>query len=242
MPTTKIGPYTIHHTDAQELHLLKREIFSQHCYAVEFATATPRILDLGAHIGLATLYFKKLYPAAIVTAVEPHPTAAALFEQNMWENDCRDVTLIAAAVVPQHLIDSDVFSLHEDEAGTWLSTTSRSAGAWNGQVKTAPLAAAVRTITLGSLLTEPVDLVKIDIEGLEQAVLSDLSAQELQRIDQLIIEFHPHASQHLDKLLKLLHAAGFTCRLTKDGSDIQIHQAQGLILIHAQRGTKRPTR
>jgi len=236
MPTTKIGTYTIHHTDAQELHLLKREIFSQQCYAVEFATATPRILDLGAHIGLATLYFKKLHPAAHITAVEPHPTAAALFEQNIWENDCRDVTLIQAAVAPQSLIDAGAFTLHADLAGSWLSTTSRSAGAWNGQMKTAPLTTTVRTIALASLLTEPIDLVKMDIEGLEQAVLGDLSAQELQRIDQLIIEFHPHHSQHLDKLLKLLHTAGFACQLTKDGAEIQPHQAQGLTLIHAQRG------
>lgn len=238
MPTRKIETYTIHYTDADELLALKREIFTQHSYFFETKNAQPRIIDAGAHIGLATLYFKKLFPAAQITAIEPHPTAVKLFEQNIWENDCSDVTIIEAALAPPL---TKRLKLHEDSEESWLSTTGQLEKAWSGQMQTRPLTSSVQTIDLASLIEEPVDLIKLDIEGMEQAVVMNLPAFILQKIGQFLIEFHPTKKQSLAQLVEFLEKRNFAVTLTQDGKKVFVQRATGLVMLHASNTSHSPT-
>ncbi len=50
-----------------------KEIFVDKIYAFPQAGKAPRILDLGANIGLSVLYFKSLFPDALIEAYEPDP-------------------------------------------------------------------------------------------------------------------------------------------------------------------------
>lgn len=231
MPTRKIDNFTIDYTDSDELLALKREIFTEHCYYFETENPQPKIIDLGAHIGLSTLYFKKLFPAANIAAVEPNPAAVALLETNLWQNDMQDVEVIAAAVAPHER----PLTLHQDVDQTWLSTTSVHERAWNSNMTTSPLTHTVKTISLNSLLEEPVELVKMDIEGMEQVVLSALSPATLQNIKQLIIEFHPTADQNLEMVIDFLERARFSTTVSKNGKSIAPNRARGLVMIHAVR-------
>ena len=58
----------------------------------------PRILDCGANVGLASLYFKKRYPEARVTAFEADPAIADVLRGNLLRNGCPDVEVVEAAV------------------------------------------------------------------------------------------------------------------------------------------------
>ena len=78
---TKLNQYIVHYTTSQEYHELKREIFSQGIYYFEADNDAPVIIDAGAHIGLATLYFKSLYPDARITAIEPYPRSFELLNK-----------------------------------------------------------------------------------------------------------------------------------------------------------------
>ncbi|HEX4602645.1 MAG TPA: hypothetical protein VH724_01505, partial [Candidatus Angelobacter sp.] len=56
------------------LVMLYSEIFARESYWFTSNKPNPVILDCGANIGMATLYFKWLYPLAQITAFEPDPT------------------------------------------------------------------------------------------------------------------------------------------------------------------------
>lgn len=227
MPIAKLGRYQIHYRNGEEYHRLKQEIFTQDLYYFETPTATPVIIDAGAHIGMATLYFKKLYPAARVTAIEPLPQNLELLEQNLWENRLDDVTVVKAALAAQAGHTTLHFDVSKDE---WFSTASFSPGAWNGQQKTQSV--SVTTVTVSQYINETVDLLKLDIEGAEQAVLREAEAS-LPRVKRMLIEFHPIAHQSLTSLLEFLSELNFKITLWKDGREIVAGDAKGLILIEA---------
>jgi hypothetical protein len=71
----------------------------------------------------------------------------------------------------------------------------------------------VRAARLSSYITKPVDLLKIDIEGAETEVISELHiAGKLKFIKQAIVEYHHHIDKDSDSLsvmLGILEAAGF---------------------------------
>ena len=54
--------------------------------SVSTATSTPRILDCGANVGLASLFFRRLYPQARITAFEADPALFAILEANLDAN------------------------------------------------------------------------------------------------------------------------------------------------------------
>jgi FkbM family methyltransferase len=49
------------------------------------------ILDCGANIGMATLFFKWLYPNARIDAFEPDPKTFQLLENNVKQNHLTNV-------------------------------------------------------------------------------------------------------------------------------------------------------
>jgi len=53
-------------------------IFLRNQDAFESETEEPVVLDVGSNIGLATLFFKRLFPRANVVAFEPDPQAYEL--------------------------------------------------------------------------------------------------------------------------------------------------------------------
>src|ERR1035441_6582175 len=71
----------------------------------------------------------------------------------------------------------------------------------------------VRTVRLSDYITEDVDLLKLDVEGSEMAILEDLmAAGKLERVRQIIGEYHHHVKPDEDRLgefLSLLERAGF---------------------------------
>ncbi len=230
LPSVQVDKFNVYYDNKEELLLLKKEIFSQHCYYFETNTARPFIIDAGAHIGLATLYFKKQYPLSRIVTIEPEPQNFMILGRNIWENKLSNITTVQAALATE----SGKTTLHVDQKKSWRSTTSQLQDAWNGELPSEPI--TVNAITLSSLLTEPVDLLKLDIEGSELAVLQEADAQ-LGLVDQLFIEFHPHSHQSLSDLIALLTKHQYRLNISKDGGEITLHQAYslGLVLVHAQR-------
>ena len=59
--------------------------------------ARPLVIDCGANIGVATLYFKTVAPEARVIAFEPEPTAYELLRENVERNRLTDVACTGGA-------------------------------------------------------------------------------------------------------------------------------------------------
>lgn len=230
MQKTNLHGFTVYYDDQQEFHSLKNEVFTQHVYYFESDNPHPVIIDAGAHIGLATLYFKKQFPGAQITAIEPHPANVKLLEHNVFENRLDNVMIIEGALVGQ--TSTETVTLHVDADNEWLSTTSVRPGAWTGDQSTQEL--KVQSFTLAEFLTVPVDLLKLDIEGAELEVLESCQ-DHLYLVNHAFIEFHPHSGQSLDRIIKLLEDQSFHLSLSKKGKPIRRDEARGLVMIEASR-------
>jgi hypothetical protein len=73
---------------------------------------------------------------------------------------------------------------------------------------------SVPTIRLRDLLDDPIDLLKLDIEGAETEVLIDCTGA-LTNVERLFVEYHSFAEeeQRLDALINVLQEAGFRLHL-----------------------------
>jgi FkbM family methyltransferase len=133
----------------------------------------PVIIDAGANIGAASLWFKQLFPLAAVVAVEPDPANAELARQNLSIHP--DVLVMEAAIggAQGHV---DLVPSRQ----SWAITTERSAS--GTPIVTIPQAAA--GVANGVLF-----IVKVDIEGFER----DLFASNSDWLDDVyLVYIEPH--------------------------------------------------
>lgn len=166
----------------------------------------PVILDCGANIGISALHYKRLFPGARITAFEPDPEITPLLRRNLARNGAGDVMVVEAAVwteegVSRFLCDGADGSrlIHEEDP------SSRSV--------------LVRTIALTNYLAQPVDLVKMDIEGAELQVIPALE-NRLSGVQNMIVECHLSSgdAQAFGGLLQALARAGFLVSLNSYGA------------------------
>jgi FkbM family methyltransferase len=234
MQQSKLGNFIVNYNNSQEFHELKTEIFTQDGYYFEVSDERLeqpepiRIIDAGAHIGLATLYFKKLYPAAQVVAIEPHPANFQLLEKNVWENDLAEVELRQAALSTQ----PGRMELHSDTQFGWFSSASVHPGAWNGDQQTQPLLVNCQPLT--DFLQQPVDFMKMDIEGSEQKVLL-AAGDQINNVKHMMIEFHPTPDQNKFTVVDFLERHGYQVSLWKKGKPVKITQVRGMFMIEAKK-------
>jgi hypothetical protein len=68
----------------------------------------------------------------------------------------------------------------------------------------------VRTVRLRDYLDQPIEFLKLDIEGAEVPVLLDCS-DRLEQVEHLFVEYHSFIGlpQPLDCLISILRSAGF---------------------------------
>ncbi len=240
MPTTKLNRYTVHYATRQEYHVLKREIFNQAIYYFETDNETPVIIDGGAHIGLATIYFKSLYHKAKIIAIEPVSDSFQLLEQNLFANQLEEVELVKAALWHKEI---SKLRLYLDKTqDKWQSTAGIMPGSWLGTQTSQSF--YTKTILLSKLIQNlgPVDLIKLDIEGAEGRVIKEALPQ-LKQVKQLLIEYHPTTHQidktlniPLTKLVNLLESAGFNVEVSKNSKIIDpVKTKNSLVMIHATR-------
>lgn len=226
MNSSRLNNYTIFYNNSEEYHVLKREIFTSDLYYFETENPHPLIIDAGAHIGLATLYFKQLYPGAKIIALEPNPESFALLEKNSFENQLDNITALQVAISDHEGEEQFYFDSSELE---WHSTAGFHTGSWQGTQKSNSI--NIQTQLLSTFVTQPVDFLKLDIEGAEQKVIF-ASQLVLPLIKEMHIEFHTHPSQSLDKLVELLEKTHLV-ELTKDTKVVKIKKATGLVQIRA---------
>lgn len=145
------------------------------------------IIDAGANIGLASLYFHNRFPQATLYAMEPdHNNFSTL------QHQVRDIP----AVKTFH-----VALWREKEM---LSLQSAGADAWGIQVEAGKKNADVQGIDLISFMTEQnisiIDLLKIDIEGAEVELFQAPFEYWLKRTRVLVIELHENLRPGCEKI------------------------------------------
>ena len=170
--------------------LLYREIFGRECYAPTVSMGErPRILDLGANIGLASLYFLTRWPQARLTAFEPNPRAFTLLARNLApaKFPSAEIRVEAAALSTADGTVEFTVPLGNPTA-VYASISQRGVTGQAIERVSVPMRDARR------VFAEPFDLVKLDIEGHEYSVLEH-ALPRAETVRSLIIEFHEIRAQ-----------------------------------------------
>jgi len=89
----------VRHFGIGSVQFLFREIFVRNEYAFQASSERPVVFDCGANIGMATLFFKWLYPDCEIHAFEPDPETFGVLSENVSRNKLRDVSLHNVALV-----------------------------------------------------------------------------------------------------------------------------------------------
>lgn len=187
---------------------LRREIVRERVYD-RFAPEAPfrRIVDCGANVGAATSFFLQTHPRSHVTCFEPDPISFGYLRTNVERNSLGERVHLVNAAVSDRQGSQDFFAARSDEA--YSLRMSLDPARLDGDTEIV----RVETVRLATYLEGGVDLLKLDVEGAEFAVVADLARTgALERVSNLIIEVHhyPHRRDRLGEFLRTLEAYGYS--------------------------------
>lgn len=177
------------------------------------------IVDVGAAIGEFTVIAAKTAAQGRVYAIEPNPDSVALLRQNLKANHLNNVEIIENGL--WHETSLQTLNLINDEP--LQAITRHSELMLPGQIQ-------IETQTLASFISEHqlkrIDLLKSDSEGAEYDFLLTSSADVLQVIQRIVMEYHDLDDQREHrKLAEFLTANGYKVRLTPN----QVHANIGYL-------------
>lgn len=192
----------------EALAILINEVLVNQAYYLDLHAERPFIIDGGANIGLSILLFKRRHPGCRILGFEPDPDTYALLQQNVWGNGLEDVELVNAAL-----------SDKEGELELWVDlAVPGNLGMSTRPVPNLEGRRRVKAMKLSSYLTRHVDLLKLDIEGVEVDVLQEAAESgRLEQVDQIVMEYHHHVEPGEDRLgsmLAMLERHGFGYQLS----------------------------
>jgi FkbM family methyltransferase len=215
------------------------EIFFRRIYYFVSKSPSPFILDAGSNIGMSILFFKHVYPQCRVIGFEPDLQTFEILEGNVQRNHWEHVQVFNKAV---HVREEEIdFYTDANRAGSGKMSAlkERFAGSDCLSVRRQ----TVQTIQLSRFVVEEVDLLKMDIEGLEVAVIQELAdANKLKLIKQMFVEYHHHLNPHEDRLsqvLRILEENGFGYQLSSEANTPFTRDTVQPILIYAYQRHRR---
>ncbi|WP_237107553.1 FkbM family methyltransferase [Nonomuraea sp. MG754425] len=177
-----------------------REVFLQQSYEVGNLPAGARIVDVGANMGISSLYFLRRHLGSTVLAVEPDDHAFALLTSLAGQFRERLSVLQCAAASQNGRIN-----LHREPNKPGKLTASINPGA--GRVQHIEVRAQRLSELLAGFVV--VDLLKMDVEGAETEILHDLIVTgTVRRIHRIVLEVHPGPVE-AERVEELLDRAGF---------------------------------
>jgi len=157
-------------------------------YDIDYGTLRPRlIIDAGANVGYASVFFARKFPDADIYAIEPEASNFKALQKN-------------ASPYPH---------IRPIKKGLWntpgkLAVVDQGQGEWAFMTAEAKLddADAVEAITIPDILEmsklDRIDILKIDIEGAEKELFSG-DCSWLDAVDMLIIELHDRMKEGSSK-------------------------------------------
>ena len=163
-----------------------KQVFINQDYDFLVETPPKVIVDAGANIGLASVYFANKYPGAMIIAIEPEKANFELLKRNV--EPYRNVIPIHSALWNRN----ETIKLVDPGIGSWGFMTEETNTSENTLGK---FSHTVKPMTLGKIIADyqlnKIDILKIDIEGAEKEVFEDTSSW-IGKVEALIIELHEH--------------------------------------------------
>lgn len=192
----KVGALNLSIPDSASFLSTYKDLFIDETYAFKCINVQPRILDLGANIGLSVLYFKQLFPNAEITAYEADPLIFEHLKKNVHGNGFVDVRLLNQAAWDEK---------------TTIQFSSEGADGGRAAVAHDANLISVDAVDIRDVLKEGnFNFLKMDIEGAEERVLP-ACRDYLSFFSHVFIEYHSLAGkrQNLNEIISLLTDSGF---------------------------------
>lgn len=178
------------------------EIFQNEVYHVEYkSNPTEHIVDLGANIGLSSMYFSNTYgPKTSIISVEPSKQNAQLLKLNLKAHP--NITIVESAVSN---VDG-LFSFYDEGLGYNSKLDDEGKSSY-----------MISTISMDTLISDhniqKIGILKIDIEGAEE-ILFEGNIDWVKYVNNIIIEIHE--AGFVDTLAQLLMRYGLKFVAKKD--------------------------
>ncbi len=163
--------------------------------------------DIGANIGIYTLYAASLLPASMIYAVEPDPRNYKRLRENVEKNGYHHVQCYQVAMSSRHRIDNFyVCDLETGASGGQIGAPIDESGE-HFEPKESNLITTMDFYWLReSWHIYPPNHIKIDVDGHEGDILEGFYPICNEKVKSLLVEFNGESAPHVEKLRSL----GFT--------------------------------
>jgi FkbM family methyltransferase len=230
------GDLEVFSLNADETRYVHREIFGARCYlqhGIELRDGDC-VFDVGANIGLATLFFHRERRNVRLFSFEPSPAACECLRANIRLHaadarvfECGLSRAPGTADFTFYPANSVMSGFHADLEADRSTTktfmvnsgmTTRHADLLLGsKFKKVTFPCRLRTLSeiVDEERVERIDLLKVDVERSEREVLAGIRAEHWERIGQAVIEVHDEEGC-LDEVLALLRGHGFEAATERD--------------------------
>jgi FkbM family methyltransferase len=184
-----------------------QEVCIDDCYGVADLSLAPgdTIIDIGANVGVFTLWVATRNPEVQVIALEPSPRMCAYLRENITRSGARNVTAVQSAcggatreaVLFQRGVEAANSLYAQDNYGSRFYPLART-----------------EMLTLDDLFqrfdVRRCKLLKMDCEGAEYEILLNASEATLRRIERISMEYHVGLNAHTpQELARFLMSNGF---------------------------------
>ncbi len=251
------------HENNYETDYLYKEIFEDQVYLKHGITINngDYIFDVGANIGLFTLFVQKICKDANIYAFEPSPDVceslrvnASLYGSNVKVYECglsNENKKAVFSFYPGYSILSGFYAnLEQDEVTlrsgicNQLRRTNPKQGALaadkyidllvKGKLKKKIYTCQLRTIS--SIIREnnikQIDLLKVDVEKSELDILNGINERDWKKIKQIVVEVHEIQGISLSQIRSLLNARDFKLKIEQE----EQFKNSGIFNVYAIRG------
>lgn len=189
--------------------LMIREVFVRRCYELEAVPPDNAVMiDLGANIGAASLFWAARSDSLHIHAYEPNPGTFVSLQRSIQESGLNDRVQCFSEAVGREWgsldllvdIESNLSTAHRDG---WRAGQGRRLA-----VPTVPFDEVWKRVS-----HRRVWLLKIDTEGGEVDILEGASTTALAAVDNVIVEYHNQiVSDASGRCRKVLERSGFAIR------------------------------
>lgn len=169
------------------------KIFTFNDYLINLKFEPQYIIDAGANIGLAAIFFANKYPNAKIVCIEPEMTNFEMLEKNI--KNYKNIFAIKKALSNSPDIMLNVI---DGGGGNWAFATSNPQKA-----ETKKIIDSVPSVTIDEIMSTfnfpHIDLLKIDIEGAEKELFENNYENWLAKTKVLMVELHDGFKQGCSK-------------------------------------------
>ena len=238
----------IYHINAYETDFVVKEIFIDHVYFQHGISLSKNavVFDVGANIGLFSLYVAERFPTSRLYAFEPSPDIYSILLKNLsiYQKRCQvyavclynDIGKKTFCYYPGYSVISGLRTNIQRDAAVIINGVKSSLVSLDSipdelssDDKISSLVQSrlskkqlfeCQTTTISSILQQQnikqVDLLKIDVEGAEWEVLAGIRAADWHKIRQVVIEIH--CRNDVKRICQLIEKKGFDMYLAEDSN------------------------